>query len=388
MVKQMREMGLPYSCLVAFSGSINYNGRENTESSLNSENGMTGSIPDGFKDPRYRILIVSNKFQTGFDEPMIQSMYVDKKLSGVQCVQTLSRLNRTMTGKTDTFVLDFVNDTETIVESFQPYYTSTLLTSETDPDKLYDMVYKIEEFNLYTKYQLDEFCKEFYKKITSDERIQPIINVVVKTYEEKLSDEQKIEFKSLIQSFIRLYSYISQISSFGEVHWEKTYIFLRTLNKKLPKGKDDKVSVLDSINLDSLRIQMMGESNLSLEEKTGELEPISNEGGKGKDETPMELLSEIIKKVNETYGMELKDEDRITLGRVYQSLSQNVDLQKVFLGNNSPDVKKEEFKRVFKEEMVDYHSDRQMFYKNVMNPKVLPVLIDYLFNQYSKGRML
>jgi type I restriction enzyme R subunit len=388
MVTQMKEMGLPYSCLVAFSGSINHNGRENTESSLNTENGMTGSIPDGFKDPRYRILIVSNKYQTGFDEPMIQSMYVDKKLNGVQCVQTLSRLNRKMTGKEDTFVLDFVNDTELIVNSFQPYYTTTLLTGETDPDKLYDMVYKIEGFNLYTKYQLDEFCKEFYKKNTSDERIHPIIDVVVNTYLEKLTEEQQVEFKSLIQSYIRLYSYISQISSFGEIHWEKTFVFLRFLNKKLPKGKDERISVLDSVNLDSLRIQMIGESNLSLEEKTGELEPISNEGGKGKDETPMELLSEIIKKVNETYGMELKEEDRITIDVVYQKLAQNEDLQKVFLGNNSSDVKKEELKRVFKDEMVDYTNDRMDFYKNVMNPKVLPILIDFLFSQYSQGRML
>jgi type I restriction enzyme R subunit len=234
---------------------------------------------------------------------------------------------------------------------------------------------------------LDEFCKEFYKKNTSDERIHPIIDVVVNTYLEKLTEEQQVEFKSLIQSYIRLYSYISQISSFGEIHWEKTFVFLRFLNKKLPKGKDERISVLDSVNLDSLRIQMIGESNLSLEEKTGELEPISNEGGKGKDETPMELLSEIIKKVNETYGTELSDKDRI-LPHVFQKMAQNEELQKVFLGNNSLDVKKEEFKRVFKDEMVDYHSDRLEFYKNVMNPKVFPVLIDYMFNQYLQGRML
>jgi type I restriction enzyme R subunit len=158
MVKQMREKGLSYSCLVGFSGSIFHNGRENTEVSLNTENGLSGTnIPDGLKDPRYRILIVSNKFQTGFDEPLLQSMYVDKKLSGIQCVQTLSRLNRTKKGKTDTFVLDFVNDTDDIIESFQPYFTTTLLTEETDPDKLYDVLYDIEQYNLYTKYQVDEF---------------------------------------------------------------------------------------------------------------------------------------------------------------------------------------------------------------------------------------
>lgn len=388
MKKQMKEMGLPYSCLVAFSGSIKYNGSEHTESSLNTDNGMSGNIPDGFKDPRYRILIVSNKYQTGFDEVLVQSMFVDKKLNGVQCVQTLSRLNRTTTGKTDTFVLDFVNDTEDILESFQPFYTTTLLTGETDPDKLYDLVYQIEEYNLFTKHQLDEFCKEYYRDTTSDQRIQPILNEVVDRYNERLNDEEKEKFKSLIQTYIRQYSYISQISSFTEVHWEKVYVFVRSLNKKLPKGKDDRVSVLDSVNLDSLRIQMIGTTSIQLEDKTGELEPISNESGKGKQEEPLELLSQIIQKVNETYGTGFKSEDHITLGNVFQNVSSNPELLKVMEGNNSEDVKKEEFGRVFKEEMVDYHGDRIDFYKMVMDKKVLNYIIDSLYHQFNQGRVL
>ena len=145
LVKQMTERNLSYSSLVGFSGTVNLKGREYTEVSLNKNNDMEGNdIPSGLKDPRFRILVVSNKFQTGFDEPLIHSMYIDKKLSGVQCVQTLSRLNRTKSGKPDTFVLDFVNDTEVIVESFQPFYTSTVLTGETEPDKLYDLQNEIE----------------------------------------------------------------------------------------------------------------------------------------------------------------------------------------------------------------------------------------------------
>jgi type I restriction enzyme, R subunit len=238
MVKQMKERGLPYSCLVAFSGTIYHNGIENTEISLNTGNGMKGkNIADGLKDPRFRILIVSNKFQTGFDEPLLQSMYVDKKLGGVQCVQTLSRLNRTTKGKTETFVLDFANDVDEIVEAFQPYYTTTVLSKETDPDKLYELVYQIEEYNLYTQQQLESFCIEFYADSVTDQKLQYHINGVVKNYKEKLNDKEKDEYKSKIQSYIRLYSYISQISSFTEIHWEKTYIFFKCSTRNCPKGK-------------------------------------------------------------------------------------------------------------------------------------------------------
>jgi type I restriction enzyme R subunit len=385
MVRQMKERHLSYSCLVAYSGSIYHNGRENTETSLNTENGLVKtSIPNGLKDPIYRILIVSSKFQTGYDEPLLQSMYIDKKLSGVQCVQTLSRLNRTTKGKTDTFVLDFVNDTEEIVNSFQPYYTNTMLTEETDPDKLYDLVYEIEQFNLYTKYQVDEFCKEFYSKSDSDEKLHPIIDVVVDKFKDSLDTEQQDEFKSMIQSYIRLYSYISQISSFTEIEWEKTYVFLRFLNKKLPKGISERLSIIDSVDLDSLRIQMIGESNLSLEDKGGELDPISSGVG-GMIEDEKELLSEIIEKVNSVYGIELREEDKYYLENVDKKMTENVEMKKVMLGNNSEDVKKDEYKRLFKDSMIDYTGDRMEFYKKVMDDRILPVLVDVMYNNYRKS---
>ena len=223
MKRQMQHMGLTYTCLVAFSGSVSHKGIEYTEHGLNKENGMEGTnIPDAFKDPRFRILIVASKFQTGFDEPLLHTMYVDKKLSGVQCVQTLSRLNRTKSGKTDTFVLDFVNDPEDIVNSFQPYYTSTVLVGETEPDKLYDLQHEIEAFNLFTDDDVDRFCHEFYSQSTTDENLQPILNVVVKNWKDLEDEDQQQEFKSKIQSFARLYSYISQIISFAEVRWGKT----------------------------------------------------------------------------------------------------------------------------------------------------------------------
>jgi type I restriction enzyme R subunit len=380
MVKQMREKGLPYSCLVGYSGTIFHNGRENTESSLNTENGMVGnSIPDGLKDPRFRILIVSNKFQTGFDEPLLQSMYIDKKLGGVQCVQTLSRLNRTTKGKTDTFVLDFVNETEEIIESFQPFYTSTLLTEETDPDKLYDMIFGIEEYNLYTKYQLDEFCKLFYSKTSNDSEIQPILNEVVERFRERLNEDEQEEFKSKIQSFLRMYSYISQISSFSEVHWEKTFVFLTYLNKKLPKRDTERISISDSIDLDSFRIQKIGESKLELEDKIGELDPISSNTSGKMGEEERELLSQIIEKINTVFGSELKDDDKLTIQRVENELMSNQELTKVLLGENSDDVKFDFFKKQVKDNVVDIYSEKFDLYRKLMNDKVFPMFVSYLY---------
>lgn len=385
MVRQMKERHLPYSCLVSYSGSINHYGKENTEHSLNTENGLkTKNIPDGLKDPRYRIVIVSSKLQTGFDEPLLQSMYIDKKLGGVQCVQTLSRLNRTKTGKDDTFVLDFVNDTETVVKSFQPYFTSTLLTEETEPDKLYNLIYEIEKYNLYTKYQLDEFCKEFYSKTVSDGNLNSMIDVVVNKFL-TMGEENQVEYKSLIQSFIRLYSYISQISNFEEIHWEKTYVFLKLLNRKLPKGKETYIPILDSVDLDSLRVQLMGQNKLTLVDQVGELDPPTTGVVGGLIEPPPPIsLSEIIEKINEIYGVELRDEDKLDLLNVSKRTETNDEMKKVMSGNNSEDVKKEFFTDLFKENMVDYTGERLDFYKKVMNEKVFQVLVDMIYNNYKK----
>lgn len=383
MKKQMREMNLPYSCLVGFSGSINHNGKENTETTLNIENGLGQgvSIPDGLKDPRYRILIVSNKFQTGFDEPLIHSMYVDKKLNGVQCVQTLSRLNRTKKGKTDTFVMDFVNDTEDIVNSFQPYFTSTKLVGETNTDRLYDMIDDIKGYHLFTLYQVDEFCKIFFDpKETEDHKIHPIIDVVVNQYNEKLDEDQKEEYKSKIQSFIRLYTYISQISPFTEVDWEKHFVFLRFLNKKLPIIDLKQISLVDTVDLDSLRIQKIGESTLSLEDKPGEVDGIGDgPGGKGEEEK--ELLSQIIEKINTIYGLDLKEEDKVTLQHIDKRMKESEELHKVLYGNNSEDVKKEFFERMFQDHLVEYYGERMEFYKKMTDKRVYPVYV----NGYYEG---
>ena len=159
--KQLSERGMEFKSLVGFSGEVSINGEKYTESGCNLKVGHEGDVPLGLKNPKYRLLVVANKFQTGFDEPLLQSMYVDKKLGGVQCIQTLSRLNRTTRGKNRTFVLDFKNEPQDINDSFQRFYKSLVLEGETDPNILYDYLREIKEFNLYTSEDINQFCKSF-----------------------------------------------------------------------------------------------------------------------------------------------------------------------------------------------------------------------------------
>lgn len=386
MVKQMRELALPYSCLVAFSGTVTHNGEEFTEDSLNRGNGLAYGIPieKGLKDPRYRILIVSSKFQTGYDEPLLHSMFVDKVLNGIQCVQTLSRLNRVTTGKTETFVLDFVNKYEDIILSFEPFFTTTLLSEETDPNKLYDIETNIRGYNLFTKQETDDFCKEFYSEKATDELLQPLIDKVVERWRELNNPEDQSNFKSEIQSYIRLYGYISQIINFEDVNLEKLFVFLKYLNKKLPKNSESGIDLSKSVDLESLRIQMISENRTDIDYKPGILDPITAEAGQ-KPEEPQELLSEIIRKINEVFGEQLTDEHRIMIQHVNERMHKHEGLQKVMAGDNSEQNKKKKFEEILNETLLSYVNTQFDFYQKLENPRVKSILMDVIYRQY--GRM-
>ena len=186
---------------------------------------------------------------------MLHTMYVDKKFGGLQCVQTLSRLNRTMSGKTDTFVLDFVNDPDVVRESFQPYFKGSVLTEETDPNRLYQIEQEIIKFNLFHENTVNLYVDTFYKEEIPMEELQGILDSVVKDWSE-LEEEDRETFRSHIQSFIRLYGYISQIITFKDIGLEKLFIFLRGLNKKLPRRPPtDNPEILSTIDLEYFKIE-------------------------------------------------------------------------------------------------------------------------------------
>ena len=378
---QLEDRGISYRSLVAFSSEI----KGETETSLNHEIGHSGDISEGLKNPKYRLLIVSNKFQTGFDEPLVQSMYVDKKLGGVQCVQTLSRLNRMCKGKDRTFVLDFVNEIDDVTESFQRFYTSTMLSSETDPDSLYDFSTRISTYDIFTHNDVNNFCKIFFNKNRNDAELQPILNEAVKQFKLISDEEEKKEFKSLIQSYIRLYGYISQIMSFTDENLEKLYIFLRYLNKKLPKTAKDKINISDIVDLDSLRIQKTFEGKGKLERNdTGELDPkdflINPKPDDGK-----ELLSELIKLVNKKFSTNFTEEDKLDLRNLNKRVNENKELLEIMKGDSSETNKKKYFDNVVEKLLLSYVQDRFGFYKKMEDKEIRGYVLKELYKSYSSA---
>jgi len=393
MKKQMEEMGLTYSCLVGFSGVVRLDGQEYTEDNLNKLPPKV-SIPEGVKDPRYRILIVSNKFQTGYDEPLIHSMYVDKTMGGLQCVQTLSRLNRKTSGKTDTFVLDFVNEPKEIYQSFKDYYENTMLEEETDPNRLYTLQNDIEGIHLFTKYEIDEFSDIFYNPNTPQERLQPILNRVVDKWKEIQDIDQRELFRSNIQSYIRLYGYITQIMTFTDLELEKLFVFVKYLNKKLPKReKPDVRDILNSVDLESFRIQQTFSGRINLEdgEKGGVLKGIDVGTSKGTDIQEMDLLSKIISQINDVYGSEISEQDRLDLDKVKEKVFTDEGLQKVMNGDNSETNKRQKFDDILDKTIMSFFNERFDFFKKIDDPKIKgflgQIMYEQLKNEY-RGKFL
>ena len=384
--RQMKEMKLPYGCLVAFSNTVHDtdSGVEYTENGMNALPPST-SIADSFKDPQYRILIVASKFQTGFDEPMLQTMYVDKRLDGLQCVQTLSRLNRVATGKTDTLVLDFVNEPEQIQEAFQQYYQTTMLAEETDPNRLYDLQHQLEGFDLYDAETIDQFCLIFYDPDQPDELLQGVFDGVVERWA-ALERNDREEFRSTLQSYIRLYGYISQLITFTDVALEKLYVFGRSLNKKLPKrDHPDLQDVLDSVDLDSFRVQKTHDSlQLSLEAQDSEVEGFGSDVG-GIREPEQDFLSNIINALNEAYQTDFTMEDKVDIENIYQKVCQHEELRQVIKANNTETNKKRKFDDVIDEILLDFVNSKLELYKKLSKlsqPKINADLKRQLYQAY------
>ena len=267
--KVLKEKGYSYKALVAFSGEVTNpdTGVQFTEAGMNgfSEN----RTAETFKQKEYRFLIVAEKFQTGFDQPLLHTMYVDKKLADVHAVQTLSRLNRTHPDKEETFVLDFANESDDILAAFQPYYQATLLSEGTDPNKLYDLKRILDDFHLYERADIEAFAQVYFGKKPEREQLQPILNRVAEAYKER-DAEERAEFRTQVRNYVRLYAFLSQILTFADADLEKSYQFLRHLLRKLPLNPDDKpVGITDAINMDSYRVQQTSGARSNSRRRTG-----------------------------------------------------------------------------------------------------------------------
>ncbi len=381
--KQMQEMGLPYRCLVAFSGTVHDtdSDKDYTENSMNGLPQKT-SIADAFKNPEYRILIVASKFQTGFDEPMLQTMYVDKKLDGLQCVQTLSRLNRVAPGKTDTLVLDFVNEPEQIQAAFQQYYQTTILVEETDPNKLYDLQCQLDDFDFYDDDTIEKFCQVFYDDAQPTELLQPILDRVIEKWSERQRDNREA-FRSALQSYIRLYAYLSQLITFTDVALEKLYIFSHTLNKKLPKREHTHLQGLfESVDLDSFRIQKTHEKqHLTLEAEDSVVDSISSDVPT-RNEPKQDALSSIIESLNKAYHTDFTAEDKVDIETIQQKVHQDEKLRQVIEADNSERSKRYKFDEVFDSIILDFVNDKLELYNKLSNPDTNKELKRQLYQAY------
>jgi type I restriction enzyme R subunit len=307
----LKERKSPWQAIVAFSGEHEYGGQKVTEASLNGF--PSHLIPERFREDPYRFLVCADKFQTGYDEPLLHTMYVDKPLSGIKAVQTLSRLNRSHPQKHDTFVLDFMNDGETIRAAFEDYYRTTILSDETDPNKLHDLKADLDGSQVYTRDQVDQFVTLYLGDADRD-RLDPILDVCVAAYVEALDEDGQVDFKGKAKAFVRTYGFLASLLPYTNAGWEKLAIFLNFLIPKLPAPKEEDLSkgILEAIDMDSYRVEVRAAMSIALADRDAEIDPVPTSGGGRLPEPELDRLSNILKVFNEQFGnIDWKDADKI-----------------------------------------------------------------------------
>ena len=301
----------PYQAIVAFSGEHEFGGTKVSEPSLNGFSST--KIAEMFREDPYRFLICADKFQTGYDEPLLHTMYVDKTLSGVKAVQTLSRLNRAHPKKHDVFVLDFLNDADTIRDSFTNFYHTTILSDETDPNKLHDLQADLDGTQVYSSEQLDEFVERYLSGAERD-RLDPILDACVAVYLSDLDENGQVDFKGNAKGFVRTYGFLSSVLPYVNAGWEKRSIFLNFLIPKLPSPQEEDLSkgILDAIDMDSYRVEKRKMQKILLSDEDSEIGPVPTTGGGYIPEPELDRLSNIVREFNDLYGgIEWKDTDRV-----------------------------------------------------------------------------
>ncbi len=371
----LAERKSPYKAIVAFSGEHEYGGVKVSEASLNGF--PSNKIADKIQEEPYRFLVCADKFQTGYDEPLLHTMYVDKVLSGVKAVQTLSRLNRAHPLKHDTFVLDFMNDADTIQAAFADYYRTTILSEETDPNKLHDLKATLDGCQVYTPEQIDQLV-ELYLGGAERDTLDPILDACVAVYRENLDEDEQVVFKGNAKAFLRTYGFLASILPYTDAGWEKLSILLNFLVPKLPAPKEDDLSkgILETIDMDSYRVEKQAAVQIQLPDENAEIGPVPTSGGGYKPEPELDLLSNIVKAFNDQFGnIPWTDEDRIqrlitdeipakvSADPAYQNAKRNSDRQNARIEHD------EALKRVvtalFKDdtELFKQYSDNESFRK-------------------------
>ena len=302
----------PYKAIIAFSGEKQLDKDAAAVTSAGLNGFPDAAIPKTFKKDPYRFLIVADMFQTGYDEPLLHTMYVDKQLYDIEAVQTLSRLNRACPKKYDTFVLDFFNDPNDIIESFSRYYKTTLLSGETDPNKLYDLIADMESYQVFSDEHVEQLVNRYLDGADRDQ-LAPALDACASVYKQLDTDGQ-IKFKSAAKGFVRTHGFLSAILPYGNPEWEKLSIFLNMLIPKLSSPQEDDLSqgILEAIDLDSYRIEKKETISLILPDEDAEVGPVPMSTAKGKQEPEMDVLSAILSDFNDMFGnIDWNDADNV-----------------------------------------------------------------------------
>lgn len=378
----LKERKSPYAPIVAFSGEHEYGGKKVTEATLNGF--PSSQIPDKVQQDPYRFLIVADKFQTGYDEPLLHTMYVDKALSGIKAVQTLSRLNRAHPQKHDTFVLDFYNDSETIQKSFEPYYRTTILSDETDPNKLHDLKSDLDGYQVYSQAQIDDLVGLYLNGADRD-KLDPILDACVATYNADLDEDGQVDFKGKAKAFVRTYGFLASILPYSNADWEKLSIFLNFLIPKLPAPKEEDLSrgILEAIDMDSYRVEVKISLKIGLPDQDAEIGPVPTTGGGRKPEPELDQLSNIIKAFNDQFGnIEWKDGDKIRKV-IAEEIPAKVAADAAYqnaMKNNDKKTARIEHDAALQRVMIDLLSDHTELFKQFSdNPSFKKWLGDTIF---------
>ena len=308
----LKERKSRYRAIVAFSGDHEFGGAKLNEATLNGF--PSKDIAGKFQTDPYRFLVCADKFQTGYDEPLLHTMYVDKTLSGVQAVQTLSRLNRAHPKKHDVFVLDFLNDADTIRDAFADFYRATILADETDPNRLHDLQADLDDAQVYSADQIDEFARSYLGGAERD-RLDPVLDACVALYRSDLDEDGQVAFKGKAKAFVRTYAFLSAVLPYSNDAWEKRSILLNFLIPKLPAPEEEDLSkgILDAIDMDSYRVEKQAMQEIALADADAEIDPVPTSDLGGRAEAELDRLSNIIMTFNDLFGdIAWEDRDRVS----------------------------------------------------------------------------
>ncbi len=373
----------PYKTIIAFSGECKYQGQEPALTSAGLNGFPDAKIPKTFKQDPYRILIVADMFQTGFDEPLLHTMYVDKPLYDIKAVQTLSRLNRCHPKKHDTFVLDFANKPEMIEKAFSRYYRTTILSGETNPNKLYDLVAVMEGYQVYTEDDVSRLVNLYLDGADRD-KLDPTLDACTAIYNQLETDDQ-IKFKSAAKAFVRTYGFLGAILPYGNADWERLSIFLNLLIPKLPSPREDDLSqgILETIDLESYRNEARESMSIILDDADAEVDPVPAGKVGHIVEPELDLLSVILSDFNDMFGnINWNDADNVRrqILEIPAMVSKDEKYQNA-MKNSDEQSARMESERALQQVIFEIMADNMELFKQFQdNPSFKKWLSDLVFN--------